>query len=53
MASWRKGEGLRRGAAEPPAPLGLRRRSVHDLRRTDITLARGDGANRDIRRADA
>jgi integrase len=30
--------------------LGLRRRRVHDLRRTGITLARGDGADRDILR---
>ena len=30
--------------------LGLRRRRVHDLRRSGITLARGDGADRDILR---
>lgn len=30
--------------------LGLRRRRVHDLRRTGITLARGDGADRDVLR---
>jgi len=30
--------------------LGLRRRRVHDLRRTGVSLARGDGADRDILR---